>query len=50
MPRALTVLLALPPAPASGAPSPQDNERKQKSTPKETPEELQECEAVFADF
>ena len=28
----------------------QDNERKQKREPKETPEELQECEMVFADF
>ncbi|BDA41611.1 cGMP-dependent protein kinase 2 [Coccomyxa sp. Obi] len=27
-----------------------DNERKQKREPKETPEELQECEMVFADF
>ena len=28
----------------------QDNEKKQKREPKETPEELQECEMVFADF
>ena len=28
----------------------QDSERKQKREPKETPEELAECEAVFADF
>lgn len=27
-----------------------DNERKQSKQPKETPEELQECEMVFADF
>lgn len=27
-----------------------DNEKKQKREPKETPEELQECEMVFADF
>lgn len=28
----------------------QDNEKKQKREPKETPEELQECEMVFKDF
>ena len=28
----------------------QENEKKQKREPKETPEELQECEMVFADF
>ncbi len=28
----------------------QDNEKKQKREPKETAEELQECEMVFADF
>ena len=28
----------------------QDNEKKQKREPKETPEELQDCEMVFADF
>lgn len=28
----------------------QENERKQKQPPKESPEELAECEAVFADF
>lgn len=28
----------------------QDSERKQRSQPKETPEELAEAEAVFADF
>ena len=30
--------------------SAQDNEKKQKREPKETAEELQECEMVFADF
>lgn len=29
---------------------PQETERKQRSQPKETPEELAEAEAVFADF
>ena len=28
----------------------QDNEKKQKREPKETAEELQDCEIVFADF
>jgi cGMP-dependent protein kinase 2 len=28
----------------------QENEKKQKRDPKETPEELQECDMVFADF
>ena len=28
----------------------QENEKKQKREPKETPEELQEYEMVFADF
>ncbi len=28
----------------------QDTERKQRAQPKETPEELAEAEAVFADF
>lgn len=28
----------------------QDNEKKQKREPKETAEELQDCEMVFADF
>ena len=28
----------------------QENEKKQKREPKETAEELQECEMVFADF
>ena len=28
----------------------QDNERKQRAQPKETPEEVAEAEAVFADF
>ena len=28
----------------------QDTERKQRAQPKETPEEMAEAEAVFADF
>jgi hypothetical protein len=28
----------------------QENERKQRAQPKETPEEIAEAEAVFADF
>jgi len=32
------------------SPTGQDGERKQKPPPKESPEELAECEAIFADF
>ena len=31
-------------------PPPQESERKQRTQPKETPEEIAEAEAVFADF